>query len=72
MSNIMGMVLGGLLVILGLVLLTTWFSMFVKALMAVVPIVFILVGAGLLAYFISEVKSKIDVAPPEEKKVEQK
>ncbi len=72
MSNIMGMVLGGVLVILGLILLATWFSMFVKALMAVVPIVLILVGAGLLAYFISEVKSKIDVAPPEEKKVEQK
>ena len=52
--------------------MVTWFSMFVKALMAIVPILLLLVGAGLLAYFISEIKSKLEVATPQEKKTEEK
>ncbi len=71
MSNVVGIVIGVVLIILGLILLVTWWSMFVKALMAVVPTLLILVGAGALAYFISEIKSKLDV-PQEEKKPEEK
>lgn len=74
-SNILGIVIGVVLIILGLVLLVTWWSMFIKALMAIVPILLILIGAGALAYFISEIKSKLEVAQeksstPEEKKPE--
>ncbi len=72
MSNIAGIIIGAVLIVLGLILLITWFTMFVKALMAVVPILLILVGLGFLAYFVSEIKSKLEVAAPEEKKVEEK
>ena len=71
MSNVVGIVIGVVLIILGLVLLVTWWSMFIKALMAVIPILLILIGAGALAYFISEIKSKLEV-PLEEKKPEEK
>jgi uncharacterized membrane protein YesL len=70
-SNVVGIVIGVVLIILGLVLLVTWWSMFIKALMAVIPILLILIGAGALAYFISEIKSKLEV-PLEEKKPEEK
>ena len=56
----MGIVIGVVLVVVGLILLVTWWSMFVKALMALVPIVLILLGAGVFAYFISEMKSKTE------------
>jgi len=56
----MGIVIGVVLVVVGLILLVTWWSMFVKALMALVPIVLILLGAGVFAYFISEMKSKAE------------
>ena len=66
MSNVLGIVMGVAAVILGLILLVIWWSMFVKGLMAVVPILLILVGAGALVFFISEIKSKTHAA--EEKK----
>jgi uncharacterized membrane protein len=64
-------------IIVGLILLVTWWSMFIKALMAVVPILLILIGVGALIYFISEIKSKLEIekqTPPasEEKKPEEK
>jgi len=76
-SNITGIIVGVVLVILGLVLLVAWWSMFLKALMAIIPILLILIGAGALAYFVSEMKSKLeapeDKSPaPEEKKTEEK
>lgn len=71
MSNVLGIIIGVVLIILGLILLVTWWSMFIKALMAVIPILLILIGAGALAYFISEIKSKLEV-PQEEKKPEAK
>jgi len=51
--------------------------MFIKALMALVPILLIVIGAGILIYFISEAKSKLEMkkeetAPSGEKKPEQK
>ncbi len=71
MSNVVGIIIGVVLIILGLILLVTWWSMFIKALMAVIPILLILIGAGALAYFISEIKSKLEV-PQQEKKPEEK
>jgi multisubunit Na+/H+ antiporter MnhG subunit len=72
-SNTIGIIVGVAFVVLGFVLLVAWWSMFIKALMAIVPMVLILIGAGVLAYFISETKSKIEAAPekgsePDEKK----
>ena len=72
MSTVLGIVSGAVLILLGLILLIVWWGMFIKALMAVVPILLILIGAGALVYFISEVKSKLEVekekpSPSEEK-----
>lgn len=76
-SNTIGIIVGVVLVVLGFVLLVTWWSMFIKALMAIVPILLILIGAGVLAYFVSETKSRTEVAPekspePDEKKAADK
>ena len=60
MSNVIGIIIGVVLLILGFILLVTWWSMFVKALMAIIPILLLLIGAGALAYFISEIKSKME------------
>jgi uncharacterized membrane protein len=51
--------------------------MFIKGLMAVVPILLILIGVGLLVYFISEIKSRLEIgkeeaSTPPESKTEQK
>jgi len=70
-SNVVGIIIGVVLIILGLILLVTWWSMFIKALMAIIPILLILIGAGALAYFISEIKSKLEV-PQQEKKPEER
>ena len=77
MSNVIGIIIGVVLLILGLILLVTWWSMFVKALMAIIPLLLLLIGAGALAYFISEIKSKMEVPPekspaPGEGKTEEK
>ena len=61
MSNILGMIIGVVVIILGFILLIVWWPLFIKALMALVPILLILIGAGALIYFISEVKSKLEV-----------
>ena len=64
-SNILGIIIGVVVIVVGLVLLVTWWSMFIKGLMAVVPILLILIGVGALIYFISEIKSKIGMAKEE-------
>lgn len=74
-SNILGIIIGVVVIIVGLILLITWWGMFIKGLMAVVPILLLLIGAGVLVYFISEIKSKLEVgkeegAGPVEKKPE--
>ena len=61
MSNVLGIVIGVIVIVVGLILMITWWSMFLKGLMATVPILLILVGAGALIYFISEIKSKSDL-----------
>jgi uncharacterized membrane protein len=61
MSNVLGIIIGVIVIVVGLILMITWWSMFLKGLMATVPILLILVGAGVLIYFISEIKSKLDL-----------
>ncbi|NWF93140.1 MAG: hypothetical protein HXY46_09495 [Syntrophaceae bacterium] len=75
MFNVLGIIIGVIVIVVGLILLVTWWSMFVKGLMATVPILLVLIGAGALVYFISEVKSKLEMgkektSPAEEKKTE--
>ena len=77
MSNVVGIIVGAGLILLGLILLVTWWAIFIKALMAILPILLVLIGAGALAYFISEIKSKMAVvqeknSAPAETKSEQK
>ncbi len=64
-SNVLGIIAGVIVIVIGLVLLVTWWSMFVKGLMATVPILLILIGAGALVYFISEIKSKLELKKEE-------
>jgi hypothetical protein len=77
-SNILGILIGAVVIIIGLyLLLFQWWSMFVRGLMAVVPLLLILIGAGVLVYFISEIKSKLEMGKEEvsvsgEKKPEEK
>jgi hypothetical protein len=74
-SNILGIVMGVAAVVVGIVLLVTWWSMFIIGLKALVPVFLILIGAGALLFFISEIKAKLQVAEEktssgEEKKTE--
>jgi threonine/homoserine/homoserine lactone efflux protein len=57
MANVLGVVAGVVLGVVGVVLLVLWWEMFVKALMAVVPVLLLLIGAGVVVYFVSEIKS---------------
>ena len=71
MSNVVGIIAGVVVTILGVLLLVCWWPMFIKGLMATLPILLILIGAGVLIYYISEIKSKLDIkkenTPPETK-----
>ena len=74
-GNVLGIIIGVVAVILGLILLIVWWPMFIKALMALVPILLVVIGAGILVYFISEIKSKLEMkkeetAPSGERKPE--
>ena len=64
-SNVLGIIIGVVVIIIGFILLVTWWSMFIKGLMAVVPILLILFGLGALVYFISEIKSKLEISKEE-------
>ena len=75
MSNLLGIVVGIVVIIVGLILLVLWWGMFIKGLMAVVPLVLLLIGVGVLIYFTSEIKSKAgmgkeEASAPGEKKPE--
>jgi uncharacterized membrane protein len=74
-SNVLGVIIGVIVIIVGFILLVSWWSMFIKGLMAIVPILLLLIGAGALVYFISEIKSKLEIrkentSSTEEKKTE--
>ena len=61
MSNVIGIIVGVVITILGILLLICWWPMFVAVFKGILPILLILIGAGVLLYFISEIKSKLDV-----------
>ena len=65
MSNLLGITIGVVVIIIGFILLATWWSMFIKGVMAVVPILLILIGVGALIYFISEIKSRVGMGKEE-------
>ena len=60
MSNMLGVVIGGLVIIMGFLLLITWWHSFAVIFKGIFPILLILIGAGALIYFISEIKSKAE------------
>lgn len=71
MSNVIGIVAGAVVTILGVLLIICWWPMFVAVFKGIFPILLILIGLGVLIYYISEIKSKLDLkkedAPPETK-----
>jgi len=71
-TNVLGIIIGVVVIVIGAILLVTWWSMFIKGLMAVVPILLILIGVGALIYFISEIKSKLELKKEEASASEQK
>ena len=70
--NILGIIIGIIVIVVGLILLVTWWSMFVKGLMATVPILLVLIGAGALVYFVSEIKSKLEIEKEKKSTTEEK
>ena len=74
MSNIFGLISSVVGIIVGVILLVLWWSSFVNVVMGVVPLFLILIGAGALIFFISEIKSRMETgkekALSEEKKAE--
>ena len=77
MSNVLGIIIGVVVIIVGLILLVTWWGMFIVVLKGILPILLILIGVGLLVYFISEIKSRLEIGKeeattPPETKTEQK
>ena len=60
-SNVLGIIVGVVFIVGGLILLFTWWPMFIEVLMGVIPILLILIGVGALIYFISEIKSKLEI-----------
>ncbi len=61
MSNVLGIIIGVVLVLGGVALLVTWWSMFIEVLMGIIPVFLILIGVGALIYFISEMKSRSEI-----------
>ncbi len=59
MGKVLGIVVGVVLVVLGLWGLVTWWSLFLRALMAAVPALMIVVGVVLVVFFVSEIRSSI-------------
>ena len=72
MSNVLGIIIGVVVIIIGIILLICWFPMFVAVLKGIIPILLILIGAGALIYFISEIKSKLEISKEEKTTLEQK
>lgn len=72
MSNVLGVVIGILVIIIGFVLLVSWWHSFAVMFKGIFPILLILIGAGALIYFISEIKSKVEIGKEEKPTPEQK
>jgi hypothetical protein len=71
-SNVSGIVIGVLVVIIGFVLLLSWWHSFAVMFKGIFPILLILIGAGALIYFISESKSRAEIGKEEKTTPEQK
>jgi hypothetical protein len=61
----LGVILGVVVIIVGLILLAVWWSMFVGVFKGILPILLIIIGAGVLIYFISEIKSRLEMGKEE-------
>jgi hypothetical protein len=72
MSNALGIVIGVVVILIGLILLVVWWGSFVGVFKGIFPILLILIGAGALVYFISEIKSKLEMGKEEKTTPEQK
>jgi uncharacterized membrane protein len=72
MFNVLGIIIGVIVIIVGLILMVTWWSMFVKGLMATIPLILILIGAGALVYFVSEIKSRLGIEKEKTSTMEEK
>ncbi len=72
MFNVLGIIIGVIVIIVGLILMVTWWSMFVKGLMATIPLILILIGAGALVYFVSEIKSRLGIEKEKTPTMEEK
>ncbi|OGP72937.1 MAG: hypothetical protein A2V86_09340 [Deltaproteobacteria bacterium RBG_16_49_23] len=73
MSNVIGIIAGVVVSILGIFLLIFWWPMFAAVFKGIFPILLILIGLGVLIYYISEIKSKLEMGKeqattPEESK----
>jgi len=72
MFNVLGIIIGVIVIIVGLILMVTWWSMFVKGLMATIPLILILIGGGALVYFVSEIKSRLGIEKEKTSTMEEK
>ena len=78
MGNALGIIIGVVAIVLGLILLIfVWWPMFLGVFKGIFPILLILIGSGVLVYFISEIKSKLEMSKeeasaPKESKPEEK
>jgi len=61
MSNVVGIIAGVVVAILGVLLLVCWWPMFIAVFKGMFPILLILIGLGVLLYYFSEIKSKLDL-----------
>jgi hypothetical protein len=68
----LGIIIGVAVIIIGLVLLCTWWASFAIMFKGIFPILLILIGAGALIYFVSEIKSKLEISKEEKTIPEQK
>jgi len=72
LSNALGIVIEVIVVIIGFVLLVNWWHSFAVMFEGIFPILLIFIGAGVLIYFISEMKSKVEIEKEEKTNPEQK
>jgi hypothetical protein len=72
LSNILGIIIGVVVIIIGLILLVVWWCSFIGVFKGIFPILLILIGAGALIYFISEIKSKLEMSKEDKSTPEQK
>jgi hypothetical protein len=60
MSNVLGFIISVVVIVVGIILLVVWWASFVEVLMGVAPLLLILIGAGALIFFLSEIKSRME------------